>query len=317
MDNNHHNKNVFAGIWDDFSRLYSDVALQYTLDYSALLKEQAPEYDINQAFVLYVSSTVQEPIFLHQFQNVLLDNRSLFIIILAPYTNIHISDAVSLHAMTVHLVLQQDSHCIYEQEFLSIGVDNVKRQSIISAHEKAISEYHVLYAGNSSITHDYYSDAQGKNAHMLFKGIFCTKSRQKVVVSSQQRHSCIGAHSEILLKGFAAAESCVSYKGIITIEQNAINTIARQKHETLLLSDQACVESVPILEVLNKEVQCSHASAIGMLDPVILLYLQSRGLSKQKAVQMFLLSYVDLLYNNMSFEIKKKIKDLINSFDIL
>jgi Fe-S cluster assembly protein SufD len=54
----------------------------------------------------------------------------------------------------------------------------------------------------------------------------------------------------------------------------------------LLLSDKAKAEAVPDLEIKNNEVKCSHAATVGKIDEEQIFYLNSRGVSENKAKVM-------------------------------
>lgn len=308
------NQGLFVGSWEQFSSCYPDSALEYT---------QQKTYDsalaaADHVVVFYYISTKQHISLLHEYAYLFFPN-SLLIIILASHVKIHIFDALSLQNIKVHLVVKEAASCVYEQEIENNHDDVMRRQFTVTAHNDARVDYYVLYSGNASIMHTYYSECLGSAAQTFLRGVFCVTRNQKVTIESIQRHVYPTTQSDVLLKGFAAQSASVFYKGMITIDKEAVHTIARQEHKTLLLSDKASVESIPVLEVLNKEVQCFHASAIGMLDEGMLFYLQSRGLSREKARQKLLMSYAESVYKNDQtfFNIKKKLALLVNSFDLL
>ena len=51
----------------------------------------------------------------------------------------------------------------------------------------------------------------------------------------------------------------------------------------ILLSDNATVESQPVLEIHADEVKAAHGSTVGQLDANAVFYLQSRGIPEAKA----------------------------------
>ena len=55
-----------------------------------------------------------------------------------------------------------------------------------------------------------------------------------------------------------------------------------------MLSDGAKAHSVPNLEILCDDVVCGHGSTVGPLEEEHLYYLQSRGLSQERAERVLL-----------------------------
>ena len=64
---------------------------------------------------------------------------------------------------------------------------------------------------------------------------------------------------------------------------------AFQNCNTILLSDDATIFAQPHLEIYIDELEASHGTTTGTLNKEQLLYLQSRGISKDKAYDMLLL----------------------------
>ena len=318
MANYSHSDQLFAGPWDIFVLCYPDVAAQYSAKQQSGNECGLSVAKQKHTIVLYCIATQQSPLKLSEYQHMIVEG-AMVVIIVAPFVKIHIFDAVLVHNITVDLVLEKESYCVYEHDFTNSNADVIERTSVVTAHDNARLHYYVLYAGSSSITQRYYSHAQGRGAQIALRGIFCATGDQKMIIESLQNHTSVDTQSEVLLRGFVADAATLCYKGTIAIDAYAVNTQARQEHKTLLLSDKASVESVPVLEVLNKEVQCSHASAIGKLDEQALLYLQSRGLDRVYAQQMLLLNYIASVYGNEHnlFSINQKIPLLINNFNFL
>ena len=89
---------------------------------------------------------------------------------------------------------------------------------------------------------------------------------------------------------------------------------AFQNSNTILLSDDASIYAQPHLEILIDELEASHGATTGTLDKEQLLYLQSRGIPKQKAYDMLLKAFESQIYDNINdILIKEFIKDYARS----
>jgi Fe-S cluster assembly protein SufD len=63
----------------------------------------------------------------------------------------------------------------------------------------------------------------------------------------------------------------------------AQKTDGKQTNKTLLLSEQAQIDTKPQLEIFADDVKCTHGATVGRLDQTALFYMKSRGLSDETA----------------------------------
>ena len=81
-----------------------------------------------------------------------------------------------------------------------------------------------------------------------------------------------------------------------------------QNSKTTILSDDAKINANPRLEIFIDELTASHGATTGSLDEDILYYLQTRGLSKEKASKIVLDALEEKIINSIS---NKEIASLI------
>jgi len=82
-------------------------------------------------------------------------------------------------------------------------------------------------------------------------------------------------------------------RGLVRVEKDAPGCVSRQKEETLLLSEYAEIDAVPMLEIENQDVRCSHAATVGRIDAEKLFYLMSRGLDRAAAEAMLVEAFME------------------------
>lgn len=73
--------------------------------------------------------------------------------------------------------------------------------------------------------------------------------------------------------------------GKIVIDQGAFGCSSFLTQRILLLDPGAKGEAVPELEILNNDVQCSHAASISSIPEEQLHYLMARGLPRKNAAK--------------------------------
>ena len=67
------------------------------------------------------------------------------------------------------------------------------------------------------------------------------------------------------------------------MQQDAIKEIYNLEPHGLLLSEEASFDPVPVLEIHNDDVKCSHATTVSDIDDEKIYYMMSRGLDKAMA----------------------------------
>jgi Fe-S cluster assembly protein SufD len=107
-------------------------------------------------------------------------------------------------------------------------------------------------------------------------------------------------------KGILLGKSYGRFDGKIVVRKNTNKIDAFQINDNMLLSKESFINSNPTLNIYSKEVKCSHACTIGILDDMSLFYLMSRGILEKKAIIYLIISFVCDILENILFVIFKK-----------
>lgn len=143
-------------------------------------------------------------------------------------------------------------------------------------------------------------------------GIFFTNGRQHLDLDTQQNHNAGNTVSDLLYKGALRENSRTVWQGMIKAFPGAQKIDGFQANRNLMLDKTARADSIPGLEIEADDVVCTHASAIGQLDPEELFYLMSRGIPRKTAVEMSVQGFFDPLMRRIPFEgIRSRIFDRI------
>ncbi len=106
-----------------------------------------------------------------------------------------------------------------------------------------------------------------------------------------QDHAAPDTTSNLLYKGAVGDSARSVYTGLIRVRPDARGANAFQTNRNLKLSSEAWAESVPNLEIENNDVRCSHASAVGPVDPDQVFYLESRGVPTPTAERLIVAGF--------------------------
>ncbi|MCA9972120.1 MAG: Fe-S cluster assembly protein SufD [Anaerolineales bacterium] len=133
-------------------------------------------------------------------------------------------------------------------------------------------------------------------------GIFFTNGRQHLDLDTQQNHNAGETVSDLLYKGALKDKSRTVWQGMIKAQPGSQKIDGFQANRNLMLDKTARADSIPGLEIEADDVRCTHASAIGKLDPEELFYLMSRGIPYKTAVEMSVQGFFDPLMRRIPFE---------------
>lgn len=131
----------------------------------------------------------------------------------------------------------------------------------------------------------------GERSRLFANGVLLGDGRRHVDTRLGIEHIALDTSSELLWRGIASARSKVVFHGGITIHPGADGTDANLSNKNLLLSDNAEIDSQPVLEIHADEVKAAHGATVGQLDPTAMFYLRSRGLPPDQARQLLIAAF--------------------------
>lgn len=104
----------------------------------------------------------------------------------------------------------------------------------------------------------------------------------------------------------ASDNASITLNGNLHIENNIKNVEAKLYEETLLLWNTKYISLIPWLRVDSPDVKASHWAKIQRISPERLFYIQSRGLSSEKAINMIINSYFQQIVDKLGLDEEKK-----------
>lgn len=136
------------------------------------------------------------------------------------------------------------------------------------------------------------ADLVGPGASLDLSGMYLCPDSEQLDLRLLVRHSVGGCVSRQLFKGLVGGTARASFDGLVYVAQDAQKTQAFQENHSILLSEQARVESRPQLEIYADDVQCSHGATTGYLNPEELFYLRSRGIPEAEARRLQMVAFL-------------------------
>jgi Fe-S cluster assembly protein SufB/Fe-S cluster assembly protein SufD len=99
-------------------------------------------------------------------------------------------------------------------------------------------------------------------------------------------HVATDTHGTSITRGVFTDQARGMSRGLVRIEQEARKTVALISEHAMLLSRGARSDTIPILEILCRDVKATHSTSVAPVDPEKVFYLESRGVGESEAVRM-------------------------------
>ena len=150
----------------------------------------------------------------------------------------------------------------------------------------------------------------GRGAKLNVIGAFLLANNDEVRVEINIDHVATDTTSDTVIKSVLSDRAVGGFFGLVKILKGARNTNTFFREDALLLSGNAKAEAVPSLEIDENEVKAGHASTVGPVDPEMLFYLLSRGITQKIARKLIVQGYIDVV----SRQLPEKEKSELDNF---
>ncbi len=127
---------------------------------------------------------------------------------------------------------------------------------------------------------------QGDDSVGEFYSVALTNGYMQADTGTKMIHLGKNTRSTIVSKGISADHSHNSYRGLVKIAPKAIGARNYTQCDSMLVGNQCSANTFPVIEVSNSESQVEHEASTSKLNEEQLFYFQSRGVSKEDAVNM-------------------------------
>lgn len=194
-------------------------------------------------------------------------------LLMVPEVDLQVGDGARLRFLTVQSLDHAGSVVVHQR--VQLGRDSSSRIGEVGLGAKL---------GRV----DLGVDLNGDGASSEVVGIYFGEEDQTLDYRMLIDHHGRRTTSDVFLKGAVEDDAQSVFTGLLRIEKEATRTSTFETNRNLVLSDNAKAQSVPNLEILCDDVVCGHASSVGPLEEDHLYYLQSRGLSRERAERLLI-----------------------------
>ncbi len=142
---------------------------------------------------------------------------------------------------------------------------------------------HLISQGGQLVRNEAHATFLGEHCECTLNGLYLGDGTQHIDNHTVIDHAQPHCASHELYKGILDGKAHGVFNGKIFVRPDAQKTDAKQTNQTLLLSDDATINTKPQLEIYADDVKCTHGATVGNLDADAVFYLRSRGIAEEAA----------------------------------
>ena len=165
----------------------------------------------------------------------------------------------------------------------------------------------------SAITWKYPSCIlEGDNSVGEFYSVALTNRRQQADTGTKMIHVGKNTRSNIVSKGISAGFGQNTYRGLVEIGKNAVNSRNYTQCDSMLIGDQCGAHTFPYIEVKNSTAHMEHEASTSKIGEDQIFYCQQRGLSAEDAVSLIVNGFCKEVFKELPFEFAVEAEKLLS-----
>lgn len=217
----------------------------------------------------------------------------------------------SLHAAVVEIHVGKNSKCRYStvQNWANNVYNLVTKRA--SVEENGVMEW---IDGNigSKVTMKYPCCVlKGDNSQGTCITISVAGSGQEQDTGARMIHVGKNTKSNIISKSIARNGGNATYRGKVLINTNAKNSVANVKCDTLILDELSKSDTIPVNSCFNLSSSIEHEATVSKISEDNLFYMMSRGISKERAMDLIILGFIEKFREELPMEYAVELNQLI------
>ncbi|MBR4262425.1 MAG: Fe-S cluster assembly protein SufB [Bacilli bacterium] len=219
----------------------------------------------------------------------------------------------SLHAAVVEIYVGKNSKCRYStvQNWAHNVLNLVTKRALVD--EGGVMEW---------IDGNIGSRVTMKYPCCVLKGDYSSGTCITISVASNGQQQDSGARmihlgkytkSNIISKSIARNGGDASYRGKVDIKPGALYSEAMVKCDTLIMDKDSKSDAYPTNIVENTSSSLEHEATVSKISEDKLFYLMSRGIPKEKAIELILLGFIERFREELPMEYAVELNQLLKN----
>lgn len=217
----------------------------------------------------------------------------------------------SFHSGVIEIVVKEGARSRYTTiQNWSNNVYNLVTQRAM-VYENASHEWVDANIG-SKITMKYpscYLMGEGARGEILSLAFAAEGQHQDT--GGKVIHAAPNTTSKITSKSISKGSGRASYRGLLRVHENSLNSKSNVVCDALLLDEHSRSDTYPYIEIDEDEVTIGHEASVSKVGEEQLFYLMSRGLSEEEAISMVVSGFIEPLVRELPMEYAVEMNRLI------
>ena len=219
----------------------------------------------------------------------------------------------NLHAAVVEIYVGKNSKCRYStiQNWSNNVYNLVTKRAVVL--ENGVMEW--IDGNIGSYKNMKYPSCilKGDNSSGTCITIGVATKGQVQDTGAKMIHLGKNTKSNIISKSIASKGGNASYRGKVYIDKEATNSLALVKCDTLILDSDSKSDTYPDNIVCNKSSFIEHEATVARISEEKLFYLESRGISKEKAIELIVLGFTERFKRELPMEYAVELNALLKN----
>ena len=152
---------------------------------------------------------------------------------------------------------------------------------------------------------------RGRGAKSDSLGIAFAGPGQHQDTGSKAIHVAPETSSKIVAKSISTGDGIASYRGMVNVRPQAKQSKVSVECDALLMNDGAVSRTTPAMRIEAADANIAHEARVGSIGDEEIFYLQSRGMSKDQAMQMVVSGFVEPVVKALPLEYALELNRLI------
>jgi Fe-S cluster assembly protein SufD len=217
------------------------------------------------------------------------------------FTNAVTEVAAGDGAVLDHYKVQRESTAAFHVATLQVHQD---RSSNFASH--------YLGLGGALVRNEVRALLGAEGCECTLNGLYLATGRQHLDNHTVIDHARPHCASHELYKGILDGQARGVFNGKIFVRPDAQKTDAKQTNQTLLLSEDAVINTKPQLEIFADDVKCTHGATVGQLREDAVFYLRSRGIGREAARSLLTFAFANDIISRVRVEpIREQLEALL------
>lgn len=153
---------------------------------------------------------------------------------------------------------------------------------------------------------------KGEGARAEFTGVSFAGKGQNLDTGAKVIHAAPNTSSTINSKSISKNGGKATYRGVLKVNSNAYNSKSMVSCESLMLDNKSKSDTIPVIDLLNDDVEIGHEAKIGKISDESIFYLMTRGISEDEAKSMIVRGFVEPISKELPLEYAVEMNNLIN-----